>query len=358
MTAAQDVLQVGGVVVADAANVGVEAGFPGAVAHLPCELGEVLRVAELVTVEPLKPSLPADLAQVARQRLIIDRRPRDQEDLGFYVLHGQHTTCHLRQSGGLAAAYGIVDGMSYRWLTVFLDFPADAFGSGAAFWQAVTGSGRSAYRGPAGEFATLLPPSGDPYLRVQRLAAGDGGCHLDLHADTAVEPLAAAGERARSLGARLLHAEDGLIVAESPAGFTFCLVPWDGERVVPSPLPGDAGATRVDTLCIDVPPAEFSRECAFWSALTGWEARPAPFPEYAFLRMPPQLPIRIILQRLENAAPGQRARAHVDFGCPDPTMVAHHVALGAREITRQEHWTVLADPADREYCLVNRPPIA
>jgi hypothetical protein len=143
--------------------------------------------------------------------------------------------------------------MSYRWLTVFLDFPAGEFDPGVAFWQAVTGSGLSAYRGTASEFATLLPPDGDSYLRVQRLAPGKGGCHLDLHVDTATEPLAEAAERARSLGARPVHTEDGLIIAESPAGFTFCLVPWDSEHVVPSPLPGDAGATRVDTLCIDVP---------------------------------------------------------------------------------------------------------
>ncbi|MGD0701143.1 MAG: VOC family protein [Trebonia sp.] len=248
--------------------------------------------------------------------------------------------------------------MSYRWLTVFLDFPADAFGSGVAFWQAVTGSGLSAYRGATGEFATLLPPDGDAYLRVQRLAAGDGGCHLDLHVDTAVEPLAVAGDRARSLGARLLHAEDGLIVAESPAGFTFCLVPWDDQHVVPSPLADDAGAARVDTLCIDVPPGRFERECAFWAALTGWQATPAPFPEFTFLRMPAGLPIRIILQRLANAATAQRARSHVDFGSPDPAMVTSHVTLGARVIASQEHWTVLADPTGREYCLVRRPPLA
>jgi hypothetical protein len=252
----------------------------------------------------------------------------------------------------------IVDGMSYRWLTVFLDFPADAFGPGVAFWQAVTGSGLSAYRGLSNEFATLLPSDGDAYLRVQRLAAGDGGCHLDLHVDTATETLAEAAERARSAGARELHTEEQLIVAASPAGFTFCLVSWDGEHVVPAPQPGAAGATRADTLCIDVPPAEFERECAFWAALTGWKARPAPFPEYAFLRMPPRLPIRMILQRLENAAPGQRARAHVDFGAPDPAMVTAHVALGARVTARWDYWTVLADPAGREYCLVHRPPIA
>jgi hypothetical protein len=152
--------------------------------------------------------------------------------------------------------------------------------------------------------------------------------------------------------------EDGLIIAESPAGFTFCLVKWHGQHVVPAPLPSDAGPTRVDTLCIDVPPAEFSRECAYWAGLTGWEARPAPVPGFAFLRMPPQLPIRIILQRLESAAPAQRARAHIDFGSPDPAVITRHAALGARVIARQEHWTVLADPAGREYCLVHRPAIA
>lgn len=248
--------------------------------------------------------------------------------------------------------------MSFRWLTVFLDFPADAFGSGVAFWRAATGSGLSAYRGPDGEFATLLPPDGDAYLRVQRLGAGDGGCHLDLQVDITSEPLAATAERARALGATLLHTEEGLIVAESPAGFTFCLVRWDGEHAVPSPLAGDAGATRVDTLCIDIPPARFERECAFWVALTGWEAMPAPVPGFTFLRMPAGLPVRVILQRRQDAARGERARAHVDFGCPEPAAVTHHVALGARVIASQQHWTVLADPAGREYCLIHRPPIA
>jgi hypothetical protein len=36
------------------------------------------------------------------------------------------------------------------------------------FWQAVTGSGLSAARGTAGEFATLLPPAGREYCLVHR----------------------------------------------------------------------------------------------------------------------------------------------------------------------------------------------
>jgi hypothetical protein len=46
----------------------------------------------------------------------------------------------------------------------------------------------------------------------------------------------------------------------------------------------------------------------------------------------------------------------VDFGCTDPRARDRHVALGARVTATQEHWTVLADPAGREYCLVGRDP--
>lgn len=247
--------------------------------------------------------------------------------------------------------------MSIRWLTIFLDFPAETFTAGVAFWQAVTGYGLSPARGESGEFATLLPPSGDAYLRVQRLDDGPGGCHLDLHLDTGAESLPAAADRARSLGAVVRHTEEGLVVAESPGGFPFCLTGWEGEAAVPPPLAGaGGGATQVDTLCIDVPPDGFDRECAFWADLTGWAARSLPMPEYAALLPPADavLAARVILQRLGNSDEGDRARGHVDFGCTDPDAVQRHVALGARVVRTLDYWTVLTDPAGREYCLVNR----
>jgi hypothetical protein len=71
----------------------------------------------------------------------------------------------------------------FRWLTLFLDFPGHSFDGGVAFWREVTSSELSPFRGEAGEFATLLPPDADAYLRVQRTADGSGGCHLDLHVD-------------------------------------------------------------------------------------------------------------------------------------------------------------------------------
>jgi hypothetical protein len=245
----------------------------------------------------------------------------------------------------------MLDRMTFRWMTVFLDFRADAFEQGVAFWREVTGCGLSSFRGPTKDFATLLPSSGDAYLRVQRLLSGGGGCHLDLH--TAAGSLEEEADRAVALGARVRHREAGeLIIADSPGGFTFCFVRWDGERFVPPD-----GSSRVDTLCLDVPPTRFDAECAFWSALTGGDARPAPVAGFTSLKGPAGMPVRLLLQRLDDAAPGQRVRAHVDVGATDVAgEVARHTGLGARVTATLPYWTVLADPADREYCVVLRRP--
>ena len=259
----------------------------------------------------------------------------------------------------------MLDGVTFRWLTVFLDFPAAEFEPGIAFWRTVTGYGLSPFRGPRGDFATLLPPSGDAYLRVQRVLAGDGGYHLDLHVDVdaaggALAALDEAAERAVALGATARHREAGeVIVADSPGGFTFCLVRWEGERAVPPPQPGRGGGTsRVDTLCLDIPPALFASESAFWAALTGQVPRDAAVPGYAYLTGPAGagMPVRLLLQRLDDAAPGQRVRGHLDFGCPDrEAAVTWHADLGARVTAGFPHWTVLTDPAGHVYCLVGRP---
>src|SRR5207302_8406403 len=101
---------------------------------------------------------------------------------------GDRPARRLLRPGGRVAAEGAqaVTAVPVRWLTVFLDFPADSFGAGVAFWREVTGSGLSPLRGAAGEFATLLPADGDAYPRVQRVAGGSGGPQLDLHVDPAL----------------------------------------------------------------------------------------------------------------------------------------------------------------------------
>src|SRR5215469_15291260 len=287
----------------------------------------------------------------------------------------------------------MLDRVAFRWLTVFLDFPAAEFEPGIAFWRAVTGYGLSSFRGPGGDFATLLPPSGDAYLRVQRVLSGSGGYHLDLHVDTAgldtagldtagldtagldtagraVQALDEAADQAVALGATVRYREAGeVMVADSPGGFAFCLVRWEQERAVPQPLAGEGGGvggsvdgngvSRVDTLCLDIPPELFAAESAFWAALTGQAPQPAPVPGFSYLTGPTGagMPVRLLMQRLDEAAPGQRVRGHVDFGCTDrDAAVAWHVDRGARVTGTFQYWTVLTDPAGHEYCLVGRPP--
>ena len=228
-----------------------------------------------------------------------------------------------------------------RWLTVFLDFPAGSFGAGVAFWREVTGSALSPFRGAAEEFATLLPPSGDAYLRVQRVAGGSGGHHLDLHVDPAVASVQQAAERAVALGAKVLHREEGLVISSSPGGFTFCLVRWHGEGTVPGPVRlDDAGASRADQFWLDIPAGVYERERSFWSALTGWEgqdgARSA-------------LPVRLELRRADL---DDRVTGHLAFACADRRAVAaRHAAAGARILSVLARETEMADPVGRFYHL-------
>ena len=67
-----------------------------------------------------------------------------------------------------------------RWMWLFLDTPRADAGRSWAFWSEVTGWPLSATRGDHDEFATLLPPRGDAWLKVQAVADGPGGIHLDL----------------------------------------------------------------------------------------------------------------------------------------------------------------------------------
>ena len=66
--------------------------------------------------------------------------------------------------------------------------------------------------------------------------------------------------------------------------------------------------------------------------------------------------MRLLFQQREHADPGDRTSGHVDFGCTDPGARDRHVALGARVTAALEYWTVLVDPAGREYCLIGREP--
>ena len=248
----------------------------------------------------------------------------------------------------------MIEPMPVRWLTAFIDRPADRFEETVTFWMAVTGSTLSPRRGHTGEFATLVPPDGDAYLRVQRIDDGPGGCHIDLH----VDDVGVVARRAALLGATAHHTEDDLVVLRSPAGLWFCVVDHAGESQRPGvPSVEGRSRTRVDQVCIDIPPDAYERECGFWTALTGWEHHAALLPGFSYTVRPDPLAIRLLFQRRDDAAPGEMAQAHFDLACDHvATAVAEHAALGASVVAVHQHWTVMADPSGLPYCLTVRDP--
>jgi hypothetical protein len=239
--------------------------------------------------------------------------------------------------------------MDIRWVTAFLDHPASKHDAAVAFWAAATGSPLSNRCGEHGEFATLVPNDGDAYLRVQRVASGDGGVHLDLH----VEDVTAFAWKAVSLGAKELHHEDELVVLTSPAGFAFCVVPWRGEATRPTPSPG-----VVDQVALDISPSDYDLEGSFWADLTQWELRRGSREEFVVLERPEGQPIRLLLQRLVDDRPGP-VTAHLDLaaGAHVHDVVVRLSGLGARAMREEAHWVVMRDPGGLPFCVTERDPV-
>ncbi|BBC33055.1 hypothetical protein SGFS_043490 [Streptomyces graminofaciens] len=234
-----------------------------------------------------------------------------------------------------------------RWTHVFIDRPAASFDRACAFWTAVTDTKLSEPRGEHGEFVTLLPRGADASVKAQAVDTADpGGAHLDL----CVSDVPALVASALALGAEIVTPHDGWTVLRSPGGQLFCAVPWHGEAVRPPVFDN----SRLDQVCVDLAPASFDTEIAFWTTLTGWESYAGSRPEFHVLKPPPGLPTRILLQRLDASRP---TSAHLDLACSDITRTrSHHESLGAEFITRAPHWTVMRDPAGGTYCLTGRDP--
>jgi hypothetical protein len=228
-----------------------------------------------------------------------------------------------------------------RRLTAVLDTPDATAAAAERFWAAVTGTT------PAARGTTLVPASGDPWLRLQRSGGDVPAVGLDLHVD---DPDATADD-AIGRGAEPVADPGGRRVLRSPGGFEFRLVGWRGEVGRPAAGPGGAA----DQICLDLLPGTADVEIAFWAGLTGWAPRGIDRPEFTFLHRPPGMPLRILLQRLDHASATTPAGAHLDVGCTDPAAtLARHVDLGAVVVARHPWWTVLHDPAGRPYCLVRR----
>jgi glyoxalase superfamily protein len=241
--------------------------------------------------------------------------------------------------------------MTVRWVWVFLDLPEREFETSLAFWREVARSDVSPWRGQYREFATLLPAEGEPWLKVQRVG-GEGGVHLDLDVD---EPLPVAAERAVRLGAAVVGDLGDVVVCRSPGGFVFCLTPWTPGETAQGQVRTGA-ESLLDQVCLDIPPQGYSAEVAFWSELTGWEVDdPDPDDEFARLTWPAGLPVRFLLQRLdEGDGPVQ---GHVDLSAVDRAAeVERHLGLGASEAGAGRGWTVMRAPAGHRYCVTDRHP--
>jgi predicted enzyme related to lactoylglutathione lyase len=238
--------------------------------------------------------------------------------------------------------------MIVRWVTGFLDTPAETAAAAERFWLAVTGMGLSPRRG---HFVTLVPEKGDAYLRLQVVGDEPARAHLDLHVDDPAQAASYFVDR----GARRIHEEPGLVVLHSPSGIPFCLVAWEYERERTRPVRWDGPqSSLVDQLCLDVPAPHYARELVFWTEVTGWERRASSLPEFTFLQPPARMPLQLLVQRTGADTSG----VHVDLACDDvDAEAARHVSLGATVVRRiPDDWTTLRDPTGREYCITARSP--
>lgn len=245
--------------------------------------------------------------------------------------------------------------LDIRWLSLFADVPAGSIDAACTFWSAATGWAPGDASGDQGEFVPLRPEDGDRYLWLQRVdrPAGPAGWHLDLH----VPDRAPAIETARSAGAEVVREGPGYVALRSPGGLPFCLADEDERpRKGPAPAAWPGGRSRVDQQCIDIPADVFADEFAFWSRLTGWPRTGRDSPEFVRLDVPGRLPVRLLLQRLEEDD-SDGIRSHADLASDHRVAeVARHEELGATVRYRSADWTTMRDPAGLTYCITDRVP--
>ena len=237
--------------------------------------------------------------------------------------------------------------MRIRWTYAFIDRPRGAFDTACDFWTAITHTQLSELRGEQAEFVTLIPHDADACLKAQAVRSGNGGAHLDFCVDDVREFT----DSATRLGASVVADLGSLVVLRSPGGQLFCADPWHGQSSRPEAVRG----SRLDQVCVDVPPSAYDAEVAFWSGLLAdWTSRPGSLPEFHVVEPPTGLPVRLLLQRLGEERP---ASAHLDLACADVEATrARHEELGAVFVAGFSGWTVMRDPAGGTYCLTTRDP--
>lgn len=236
-----------------------------------------------------------------------------------------------------------------RWLHAFIDRPASELDVAVEFWSTVTGT--TARPGPEPAFAGLHSELGDDWLEVHGIPDGPGGAHLGF----SVDDVRVFADRAVAAGASVVADLEHWQILASPAGSAFRVAPWRGQKRRPRPFAGpDGGLSRVHQVCLDLPPSRFDAEVAFWRAVTGWPLDTTGLPVFSRLQPQRPVPIRILLQRLDEE---RDASAHLDVSASGiPATRAWHESLGASFVGEWPHWTTMTDPAGGTYCLTRGDP--
>ncbi|MFI5622982.1 VOC family protein [Nocardioides sp. NPDC051685] len=236
------------------------------------------------------------------------------------------------------------------WFHLFLDVPRERWEEAVGFWSAATGWALSSPRGERGQFLTLVPQTGDAWLKMQAVDDAEPRVHVDLDA----ADRAAAVERSVSHGASPAWTYDEVPVMRSPGGMLFCHTLGEESR----PRSARAEPERVlDQVCIDIPRSRWDQEVAFWAEITGRVPEQTKSPEFVRLADPDAHGgLRILLQRLEDE--DGDVRAHPDVAVAHrASETCRHEALGAETVGVFEWWTVMRAPYGQIYCLTDRDPV-
>lgn len=110
----------------------------------------------------------------------------------------------------------------------------------------------------------------------------------------------------------------------------------------------------ISKIVIDVAPADYERERAFWQAVVGGSWPEKDLPEYDGTELPGQ-GLELLMQRLDEGP----SRLHLDIHTDDlDAEVGRLERLGARRIRQLRNLWILRDPAGLAFCVIRDPSLA
>ncbi|HEY3528847.1 MAG TPA: VOC family protein [Nocardioides sp.] len=238
------------------------------------------------------------------------------------------------------------------WVHAVLDVPAEQHAATAGFWGGVLGWTVGAPWPDHPELCSFEPPSGTPYLHLQRID-GPPRVHVDVESEAPQQTVA----HALDLGATPVAEHDHWTTLRSPGGLPFCVL-GAREHETPGPVAfPDGHRARMVQVCIDSPRAAHGAEVAFWRELLPGRWADARRPEFAGKwHDDAGSPVQLLFQQLDE--PEGSVRAHLDHGTDDlDAEVRRILALGATDIGRGAGgWHVMRDPAGQLFCATLNSP--